>query len=149
MLEEDEILDFEAEEKEYELAKLNQRGFNRLVDMILIGIAFSVVTGIFPEINSDFRLRLDRISLDLTDFFLEAIQMLVYYAAFEYLFGQSPGKLLTRTKVLTKEGAPPTLGKIIIRSLCRSIPFNFVSVLTNQNAVGWHDMISGTRVVQL
>ena len=148
MLEQENILDYEEEDKEYDLATFQQRVTNRVVDMIVIGLFFSFMTGYFSALNPDYRLRLDRISLDLTKFFYEMFQMLIYYSIFEFLFGQSPGKMLTQTKVVTVEAEPPTLSKIIIRSLCRSIPFNALSVLFSTNAIGWHDTLSGTRVVQ-
>jgi len=69
----------------------------------------------------------------------------VYYAITEILFSKSLGKLITRTHVVDSEGEKPGFLSIIIRSLCRNLPFEFVSFLIFP--LGWHDQLSKTRVV--
>ncbi len=148
MLEKEDILDFEEEEKEIELATINQRFVNRLIDTIVIGFTIGMLSGFIPKINTGLNLNISSWFWNSNSFVSELLQMLIYYSAFEFLIGQSPGKMLTRTKVVTKEGHTPTFDKILIRSLCRSIPFNAVSFLINDDGTGWHDRISGTRVIQ-
>jgi len=70
-----------------------------------------------------------------------------YYIVPEYLFGKSPAKFLTRTKVVTQNGEKPTFLNIVGRTLCRFIPFEAFSFLGSR-PVGWHDSISKTRVVR-
>lgn len=65
---------------------------------------------------------------------------------FEQLFGQSVGKMITRTKVVTENGDKPSFGQIIVRNLARLIPFEAFSLLA-KNPVGWHDSLSKTVVV--
>jgi uncharacterized RDD family membrane protein YckC len=70
-----------------------------------------------------------------------------YYIFFESIFGQSLGKMITGTIVVTEEGEKPNLEKIMTRTLCRFIPFEAFSFL-GSDAVGWHDSLSKTRVVK-
>lgn len=65
---------------------------------------------------------------------------------FEQLFGQSIGKMITRTVVLNGDGERPGFGQIIVRNLARLIPFEAFSFLT-KNPTGWHDSLSKTMVV--
>lgn len=73
---------------------------------------------------------------------ISVLQVLV----FEQLFGQSVGKMITRTKVVTEKGDKPSLGQIIVRNLARLIPLEAFSFLA-KNPVGWHDSLSKTLVV--
>jgi uncharacterized RDD family membrane protein YckC len=69
-----------------------------------------------------------------------------YYFLFEYFWGKTPGKFLTRTKVVDMNGEWPGGKRLLIRTLCRFIPFDNFSFLLF--AAGWHDSISGTMVVR-
>lgn len=70
----------------------------------------------------------------------------VSWFVFEYVFQRTPGKFLTGTKVVAIDGTKPTIKAILIRTLCRFIPFEFISYL-GSNKFGMHDSISKTRVV--
>ncbi len=69
-----------------------------------------------------------------------------YYFLFEYFLGKTPGKFLTRTRVVDMNGEWPGGKKLLIRNLCRFIPFDNFSFLFGP--AGWHDSISGTMVVR-
>lgn len=77
---------------------------------------------------------------------LSGILLISYYLIFEGIWGKTPAKYLTKTKVITKEGYKPDFGTILVRTLCRYIPFDNFSFLSS-NPVGWHDSISKTLVV--
>lgn len=68
-----------------------------------------------------------------------------YYFVFEYFLGKTPGKFLTKTKVVDMNGEWPGGKRLLIRTLCRFIPFDNFSFLFG--TVGWHDSLSGTMVV--
>ena len=73
---------------------------------------------------------------------------LLYYVVLEANYGQTLGKMATGTIVITEDGKRPDLGTIILRSLCRFIPFEIFSFLGFQGGpVGWHDSLSKTRVI--
>ncbi len=71
-----------------------------------------------------------------------------YYSFFEALTGRSIAKFITGTKVVDENGNKPTFDAILLRSLCRYIPFNALSFL-GSDAVGWHDSLSKTRVIKI
>jgi uncharacterized RDD family membrane protein YckC len=56
------------------------------------------------------------------------------------------GKLITGTIVVDMHGEAPDVRTIISRSFCRLIPFDAFSYI-GADAIGWHDTISGTRVI--
>lgn len=74
------------------------------------------------------------------------VLFLLYYIPFEAIFARTPGKWVFGTEVVTVDGAKPSFGTIIGRTLCRFIPFEPLSFL---GEVGWHDRISGTQVVRV
>jgi uncharacterized RDD family membrane protein YckC len=74
--------------------------------------------------------------------------MIGYYLFFEGIFGATPGKLITKTRVVRIDGGKPRFGQIVGRTLSRFVPFEPFSFLSN-NSLGWHDRWSGTRVVKV
>jgi uncharacterized RDD family membrane protein YckC len=69
----------------------------------------------------------------------------MYNFVFELLFGKTIGKFLTGTKVVDNDEKKPTFKTLLIRNLCRLIPFDAFSYLIFET--GWHDSISKTTVV--
>lgn len=74
------------------------------------------------------------------------VVLLLYYNVFEIFFGTTVGKLMTKTVVVDEYGEKPTANAVLIRSLCRLIPFEFFSFFGTP-CVGWHDSLSKTYVV--
>lgn len=74
------------------------------------------------------------------------VVLLVYYNIFEIFFGTTIGKLMTKTVVVDEYGERPTANAVLIRSLCRLIPFEFFSFFGTP-CIGWHDSLSKTYVV--
>ena len=68
-----------------------------------------------------------------------------YHALFEYFLRKTPGKLFSRTHVVTVNGLQPTFANILGRNLCRLIPLDNISFLLSKR--GWHDEFSNTCVV--
>ena len=60
--------------------------------------------------------------------------------------GQSIGKMITGTIVVTEDGQKPSFGQILGRSFARIVPFEPFSFLGN-DASGWHDKWSETKVI--
>jgi len=73
--------------------------------------------------------------------------MLGYYVFFESIFNATPGKMVTKTRVVTLDGAKPSFGQILGRTLARFVPFEAFSFLGGNS--GWHDRWSKTRVVRV
>lgn len=72
--------------------------------------------------------------------------LLLNYLFMEWLLGATIGKLATGMMVVTENGTKPNFAKILIRTLCRLIPFDIFSFL-GKSGIFWHDSISKTYVV--
>jgi len=66
-----------------------------------------------------------------------------YYYMFEKIFSATPGKFLTQSRLVNSEGLAPANSNVLLRTLCRNIPFDGVSFLVNSS---WHDNLSNTEV---
>ena len=119
-----------------------KRLVNAIIDSILIllltGLIFLPVTG-----NFSFLLAFS----DLTSLVLGRIGIFVlYYFLFEGIWGRTPGKWLTGTRVMMAEDyTKPAPRTILARTLFRLIPLEPFSLFGARPA-GWHDSISNTIV---
>lgn len=79
-----------------------------------------------------------------------AIIYLLYCVLMEgYAGGQTLGKLITRYKVVDRSGEAPALKQILLRTLLRFVPFEFLSVVFAKQSGMWHDQWSRTLVVKV
>ncbi len=141
----DEILDYEKEEKSinHYVTTSGKRLANFILDRIGIYIVIFALTGLsslFSGVASK-----DLYSTAFVILFV--LCMPAYYIVPEFLWGKTPAKFITKTSVITIHGGPPTFLNIVGRTLCRYIPFEAFSFL-GARAIGWHDTISKTRVVE-
>jgi uncharacterized RDD family membrane protein YckC len=118
----------------------NRRLFNFFLDTIfyyafIFGFAF-IIGGLFGanSINDD------------NSFAISILAILIYFVLLETVFGKTLAKFITKTKVVNKDGTKPSFGKILLRSVCRFIPFDIFS-FSGAKPVGWHDSISKTIVI--
>lgn len=77
---------------------------------------------------------------------LGVIVFLAYYSVFEYYYHRTLGKLLTRTKVVNRDGNKITFMTIFKRTISRLIPFDIFYYLFSKN--GLHDKLSNTLVIK-
>ncbi len=134
------------------LATKGLRFANYIIDYLLqfgLGFAIGFVLGIIAEMTGNYGL-IEFLfeSGTIMDWIFGYIVMLIYYTTFETLTGRSIGKFITNTKVVLHDGSDPTFNEILVRSLCRMIPFNAFSFL-GEDGKGWHDSISKTYVVHV
>lgn len=132
-------------------AGLGKRFANYILDLIfmmLLGLVIGVVLGIFFSFVSPESLSIFETDNFLIDYFLNFVIGMVYYSFFEVITGQTPAKYITKTRVVNEQGEKPDLNTILIRSLCRYIPFEPFSFLGSANK-GWHDTISKTQVIEV
>lgn len=132
------------------IASNRQRFVNVVIDYIarialtfLIGIVagtIGVLTG-----NEEILIFFQNIT-QLQEITFGLIVLLIYYNVFEIFFGTTIGKLFTKTVVVDVYGEKPSANAILIRSLCRMIPFEVFSFFGTP-CVGWHDSLSKTYVV--
>ncbi len=87
--------------------------------------------------------------LQIIGFFVGVGISVTYYFLSELLCQRTLAKFLTGTKVVTADGRVPSAGQILGRTFARLIPFEPFSFFGGKGfPVGWHDSLSGTRVVK-
>lgn len=135
------------------LADRGKRLVNFIIDFIICTI-LTIVTGLLGNwlydaygfnglaIGDLATLEQHPFRFNLLQFFIS----IIFYGLFESLIMRSPGKFITGTKVVMRDGTKPDDAAIFIRTLLRRIPFEFVSFF-GPYAIGWHDMFSKTLVV--
>ena len=144
--------DKEVKEKELleSTASQGKRFTNHLIDIIFYFIfcfIFGIVLGIVLAIVSPQSLSIFDDDNKLIEYLLAFIASMIYYSTFEILTGRTPAKYITKTKVVNLNGETPSADVILVRSLCRFIPFDAFSFLSD--GIGWHDKMSGTRVIEV
>src|SRR5688572_28117762 len=119
------------------------RFLNYLIDCLFLALVASVIINIFMpgQMPKDF----GDVSSGMFIRLLYPLQF-VYYLVSEYFFGKTLAKIVTKTYVTTEYNEKPGFTSILIRTLCRYIPFEYISFLWSR--VGWHDKLSKTFVVQ-
>lgn len=133
------------------VASKGQRFTNYIIDFVCLVIfilVFSFVLGVIMVMVAPASLSVFDGGNTLLEYVFGAVVGTIYYATLEGISGQSIGKAITKTKVVTESGEKPDLATILLRSICRYIPFEAFSFL-GSDAIGWHDSISKTRVVPI
>lgn len=132
------------------LAPNGIRFANYIIDylaQIAIAVAVVLVIAIVAALNGnkDFLFKMQNLNR-FHEYVLGAIILLLYYNLFEIFFSATVGKFITQTIVVDEFGEKPTYQDIMLRSICRLIPFEQFSFLGTPGK-GWHDSISKTYVV--
>src|SRR5262245_33640262 len=140
--------------REIKIASQGKRFLNLIVDNIVIQILSTVVGFMFGIVYAVAKVSSgsaiaphDEQRMQLIGFLLGLIVAVGYFVITESLFQRSLAKFLTGTLVVTADGRRPTLNQIVGRSFARLIPFEAFSFLGGNQPVGWHDSLSGTRVI--
>lgn len=107
--------------------------------IIVIALLISFIVGLFYNTS-------DEIALQLIGYSVLLFSGLSYYIIAELRFQKTLGKLIMKTKVVTKDGQKPLVMDIVGRSFYRLIPFDRMSFLFTRN--GFHDNLSGTTVIK-
>lgn len=121
------------------LASKGDRLANFIFDTIIIGIItliFSITLALIFYLSY----------MDILIFIYIPVHI-VYYIFFEYRFGQTPGKRFSKTRVVRKDGNPPTLLNIFSRTVMRFIKIDPAS-FTYGTGIGFHDVMSNTLVIK-
>jgi uncharacterized RDD family membrane protein YckC len=132
----------------FNYAPVSKRIGNYAIDMLAI-VVIEMITGVFlilfdgkdSEIFSF--LFTDNMGQLLFVFLLNVF----YYTLFEAITGKTIGKYFTKTKVITLTGEKPDWSRVMLRSVCRFIPFDQISFILDSDS-GWHDSLSKTIVIE-
>ncbi|MGE0057834.1 MAG: RDD family protein [Dehalococcoidia bacterium] len=123
-----------------------------IIDMILMGILFVVMSALFGQSESD-----DgsfSVNLSGLPFILYVLLVLGYYFVLEWKTGQTVGKMLLKIKVVSADGQPLTQGKVAVRTILRIIDgflfylVAFICVVATKQKQRLGDMAAGTLVVK-
>ncbi|MCB0398712.1 MAG: RDD family protein [Winogradskyella sp.] len=106
---------------------------NFIIDIFLITIITIVIDIILILFNIYF-----------TSFYFV---MFLYYFILETYSGQTIGKRFTHTEVVNRNGTKPNFLKILMRTVLRLIPINYLSYLFGSEE-GFHDKLSLTKLVK-
>lgn len=128
-----------------DIASGGKRFANFIIDRIVLYL-FSMLFGVILAFVSPSVLYLFETDNFMLNYLLGFIIAFIFYSSLEASSGRTVGKLITKTKVIDEYGNTPSYGKILLRTLCRFIPFDAFSFL-GSTAEGWHDTLSNTRVV--
>ena len=117
-----------------EIMKKRIRLYNFLIDSLV----FFVLVIIFTMLLNEYVAQED----------LKYMMILVYYLYYfimEWTTGQTVGKMITKSKVVTSDTQEkPSASRIFVRTLCRLIPIDFFSYLFIP--IGIHDRLSKTEL---
>lgn len=141
--------DTEHPQSYYVKAAIGYRILHPLVDMLVTIAVFSEMLSMFVDYHSGALFRFmtqtpESWAQKNITLVIVALRI-VYYIICESVLGSSPAKYLTQTRVIDYDGNKPSVKKVIIRTLCRLIPFEGFSFFAND---GWHDKISETTVAK-
>jgi uncharacterized RDD family membrane protein YckC len=139
----DDVLDDKFHTDDLEIDHYFPPKWKRLLHLIGDSVVFYIITAFLSLVFAQ----------NAKNGILTDMEVIVFYFVFfslwfvfEFSFGKTPLKFLTKTKVVTQYGGKPTMLAIAIRTICRLIPFEWLTYLGNKG-FGWHDTISKTRVV--
>jgi uncharacterized RDD family membrane protein YckC len=117
---------------------------NFLIDSFIIAIIVFLVVSIIARFTSainEYNVVYNRV--------LGFLIYFSYYFLCEISFSSTPGKLITKTKIADKiTFNNPSVLKVFIRTLCRLIPFEALTILFYSDNLLWHDKISRTTVIK-
>lgn len=155
---------YDGEEMEVKLAKTElpkqdlpasaskiKRLINFLVDRVALYILSIILAFIFAPVFIVFSLNsmAEMIyEISLSSIIFGFFVAMLFYVSLEVTTGKTVGKFYTRTKLVDENGNKPDFKTVLIRSLCRFIPFEALSFLGAEDC-GWHDKFSKTRVVNI
>lgn len=106
------------------------RAVNFLVDTTIIGVLTTICSVLVSDVSK---------------YLLFALVSVIYYFCFEAFTGRTPGKHITNTVVVYKDGTKPGVFRIFVRSVLRLNPLDVYSYLLGTE-IGTHDVLSGTRL---
>jgi RDD family protein len=118
-----------------------RRFFNWLIDRLVIYALITAAVALAYAFGGEPLLAWVEGIDTVTDYAISYAMTLVYYTIMEGVLGFSVGKLITATRAVDAQGRRLTFGRSLLRSLCRLIPFNAVSLLLSDDDVRAPGMI--------
>lgn len=142
------VLDIQQTERSTKIADTPkwQRFFHFLIDTLVMVLIFnSLLFRIFETHLKYSEFFQTTMNNRFTLFLVVVIFRFLYYPFFEIIFGKTPAKFLTESRLVNYKAEKASSSSVFTRTLCRDIPFNPISFLWH---TGWHDSLSKTYVVK-
>ncbi len=136
-------------EPQFKLATVGQRLLNGLIDtaaFYLLNLLLGLIAGLAAAVLQFDAEGYPGGSIQLLFLFAFIASYFLYYAILEGAKGKTLGKMLTKTKAVQVDGSSLGYRKAFLRTLCRLIPFEFISVFFG--GFMWHDSLTYTMTVQ-
>lgn len=134
------------------LAPFYKRLLNLLIDIVLISFIVAILLIIGNALADGYGYTSLKTNLEKPDNLRTRLLLstvcVMYYGLFESYLQRTPAKFITGTRVIRMDGTQPTEWNILLRSLLRQIPFEFLSFI-GLVPVGLHDMLSKTLVIDV
>lgn len=133
---------------DYPVAGVGERMAGWLIDMAALGIVFLVIV---------FAVNITQGSTVSTVILIVYAALFLFYDLLSEIFlnGQTLGKKLLKTKVVSLDGGQPTLGQYFIRWVFRIVDFpltawagGFLTVVLSENKQRIGDIVAGTTVIK-
>jgi uncharacterized RDD family membrane protein YckC len=126
-----------------EKARLIVRFLNFLIDSVIFAILSYIIVSCLVRYHT--ALQVYNIGfLRFTAFLI----YFLYYFIFEAIFSATPGKLLTKTRLVANNTfLRASILNIFVRTVCRFIPLEAFSIFFTRNNLVWHDILSKTIVI--
>ena len=119
------------------IMKKRIRLYNFLIDSILFYIIILVISIFLKEYVERQNLK-----------YLMILFYYLYYFILELTIGQTIGKIITKTRVVTVDNnEKPSFTKIFVRTISRLIPIDLISYLFSSNGI--HDSLSKTKLKKI
>ena len=119
------------------IMKKRIRLYNFLIDSILFYIIILVISILLKEYVERQNLK-----------YLMILFYYLYYFILELTIGQTIGKIITKTRVVTVDNnEKPSFTKIFVRTISRLIPIDLISYLFSSNGI--HDSLSKTELKKI
>lgn len=137
---------------------MNYAGFwIRFVAIFIDGIILGIITSIIQFLLLGFGTIHTSafVGLVLLTTLLQIGVSIFYLSWFLVTYGQTPGKMIVKIKVVQADGLPNSWGTILLReSIGRIISsaiidIGYIWAAFDNKKQGWHDKIAGTYVVKL
>lgn len=134
------------------IASRTRRWINWFIDNLILQMlsyAAGLSLGLFFVQSNGGRLNQQDLSLlRILAFFLGLLVAFLYYFLLEVVCQKTVGKMVTRTKVTALDGGRASVLQILGRTAARFIPLEALTFLGSEEPRGWHDSLSGTRVIR-
>ena len=140
---------FESGAIQYDYANDGTRFLHHIIDAIVANIFIRWFTNVLFSLDSVqeifFDLSPSIVAAKVIDAFFALTLYFLFFFMCEWLLkGKTPGKFITKCRAVMEDGSPLTPAAAAIRSICRFIPFDGLSIFWGRI---WHDKLSKTAVI--